>query len=169
MSTYDPYQPPEQPADGSRPDAEDPFDSRHRPELELDPPDPNDPQWRSTGSYRPTSGLYANAYSSHTSSGVRSGANVAMGAIGVLVVVVFAVVVGSMASQRDSPTGTYDDGFAQCAAEHDEDSSLFSDAEWCDLELNGGDGDGDLTDMGGISDEGGFDVEDYFPDDPYGP
>lgn len=174
MSTYEPYQPPEpspEPSPGPEPaqQADDPFDSRHRPELRLDPPDPQDPRWRGTDGYRPTSGLYANGSSSHTSSGVSGGATFAMAAVGVLVVLVFSLVVGTMAGQPDAPVDTYDDGFARCAAEHDEDSSLFSDAEWCDLELNGGDGDGDLGDMGGISDEGGFDVEDYFPDGPYDP
>lgn len=188
MPTYEPYEPP--PPDHSpdhspdhapdhspdhapeRPvgaEQDDPFDTRHRPDLHLDPPDPADPRWRSTNGYRPTSGLYANAYAGGTSSGTRSGATVAMTAIGVVVVLVVGLTLGSLAGGPDGPAQPDVGRFAQCAAEHDEDSSLFSDAEWCDLELNGGDGDGDLTDMGGgISDDGGFEIDDYFPEDPYG-
>lgn len=109
MPTYEPYEPPEDdrtpdtpPHDSSPRREHDPFDTRHRPELRLDRPDPRDPQWRGTGAHRPTSGLDANAYP-HTSSGVRSGATVAMTAAGVIVALVFALVVGSMASAPDVP------------------------------------------------------------------
>lgn len=153
MPTYEPYEPP--PPDHT-PDAEqdDPFDTRHRPDLHLDPPDPADPRWRGTGGYRPTRGLYAHAYAGGTSSGTRSGASVAMAAIGVVVVLVVGLTLGSMAGAPDVPVQPDVGRFAQCAAEHDEQSSLFSDAEWCDLELNGGDGDLEIGDDG--------------PDDPFG-
>lgn len=81
--------------------------------------------------------------------------------VGVAVSSLIAVVgvVGFAAASHDDDVTPPADRWSTCAAEHDETSSLFSDAEWCDLELNGGDGGGvDPQDpLGGIEDEyGGY-------------
>jgi hypothetical protein len=58
----------------------------------------------------------------------------------VMAAVVALIAVAAVGSARDD--GPAQNGNLSCAAEHDEANSLFSDEEWCDLELNGGDGDG---------------------------
>lgn len=83
----------------------------------------------------------------------RSGGSGAAGrTVGAVAGLAFAVVVGAVAIASDrNDTGPSEQdgypGYSDCAASHDETGSLFSDAEWCDLELNGGDGDGSFDEV----------------------
>lgn len=76
----------------------------------------------------------------------RSSSGRTIGAVAGAAIAVVGGLVAITSGEADS-VPVEQDRYAACAAAHDETGSLFSDAEWCDLELNGGNGDGTFDEV----------------------
>lgn len=163
--TYEPYEP-----GGSSPaESAGPADSADSvaPAPSYDVYDAGAVNDYSSGStLRSAAGSHPTPYSRSRSGGSRSGSSVG-GIIGGVIGLV-AVVVGLAQNddaRDDDPSYQDRTSYSSCALEHDETSSLFSDAEWCDLELNGGNGDGlGNEDPYGLDDKDPYGLD----DDPFG-